>query len=164
MYFSKKPMSGKEHRLGWHILERVNTFKYLGVFLSEDLKWEGHIIYGTNRCNQILAFLKRVLFNTPGYTRLIAYKSLCRSILDYALEVWDPYLKKDIHQLEMIQNRAIRFVSGIRGVCSITEARDALSTDSLQDGRKTLRKNLRCKILASDNKVLQSQAHCINRI
>ena len=37
MYFSKRPKSGKEHLLGGDILERVNSFKYLGIFLSEGL-------------------------------------------------------------------------------------------------------------------------------
>ena len=35
-----------------------------------------------------------------------------RSSLEYSCAVWDPYLKKDVQQLEKVQRRAARFVKG----------------------------------------------------
>jgi hypothetical protein len=37
----------------------VDKAKYLGVTISEDLKWEGHINYICGKANRILGFLRR---------------------------------------------------------------------------------------------------------
>ena len=46
--------------------------------------------------------------NNP-YKMLIG-QLLIRSKLEYSSSVWDPPLRKDIHQLEMVQRRAARFI------------------------------------------------------
>ena len=40
----------------------------------------------------------------------LAYLSLVRPHLEYAAAAWDPYIAKDIQQLERVQRRAARFV------------------------------------------------------
>jgi len=42
--------------------------------------------------------------------RELAYTSMCRSVLKYASPVWDPYLQRDIDNLERIQRKGTRFV------------------------------------------------------
>ena len=34
---------------------------------------------------------------------------------------WDPYLKKNIDLLEMVHNRAVRFIAGLKGMVSMSE-------------------------------------------
>ena len=61
-------------------------------------------------------------------------------ILEYASEVWDPYLIRQIKSLEDIQRKGVRFISGIslRGRQSVTEARVCLKLDLLETRRKQL--------------------------
>ena len=80
----------------------------------------------------------------------MAFKTICRSLLEYASAVWDPYKVKHITQLEMVQNRAIRFICNLRGVCSASEARDSVALESLENRRKINRKSILLNIIAGD--------------
>ena len=39
-----------------------------------------------------------------------AYTTLVRPQLEYACSVWNPYTKRNIHRIELVQHRAARFV------------------------------------------------------
>ena len=56
------------------------------------------------------SFVRRTLKYCPEKLRRLSYISLIRSKLEYYSSVWDPHLLKDIHQLEMVQRRAARFI------------------------------------------------------
>ena len=77
-----------------HILEENQTNLYLGVLLSNDLKWSPHIAAMCKKANSTLGFLRRNLCNCPEELRSLAYKALVRSKLEYASCVWNPHLKK----------------------------------------------------------------------
>ena len=96
------------------------------MLLTHDLQWEAQINEVVLNGNRKLGLLKRVLYKTPQNIKLTAYKSLCRSVLEYASAVWDPYLVKHVTRLEMVQNRAILFICGLEGICSISETRASL--------------------------------------
>ena len=61
-----------------------------------------------------LNYLRHTLFSCPIYIKAVAYKSLVRPILEYASPVWCLHSSKDISQLELIQQRAARWVCGSR--------------------------------------------------
>ena len=55
-----------------------------------------------------------------------------------------------MERLEMVQRRAVRFICNLKGVCCVTEARESLLLDSLENRRRESRKTLLCRIIASD--------------
>ena len=63
MSFNSK--SSHFHTLNNHILQKVKQNPYLGILISEDLKWEPHLIKITKKANSTLAFLKRNLRHCP---------------------------------------------------------------------------------------------------
>ena len=73
------------------------------------------------------------MFNAPKKIKKIAYVTLCRPLLKYACEVWDPFLAKHIGQIEMVQRRAVRFISNMRDREGVTSEREALGLEILQD-------------------------------
>ena len=81
-----------------HVLESVDKAKYLGVTISEDLKWEGHINNICGKANRILGFLRRNLNIVSTSAKEHAYTLL----VEYACSVWDPHLKSDINKIEMV--------------------------------------------------------------
>jgi hypothetical protein len=101
------------YQLGGHILEQVDSNSYLGLQISEDLKWNTvrHISNITKTANSTIGFLRRNLQHCPKEYRKNTYISLVRSVLEYGATIWDPYQKNDIEKLEKIQRRGARFIN-----------------------------------------------------
>ena len=136
MFFGSSPLIVNTHyTLCGNVLQVVDHIKYLGVTISNTLKWEKHINNTLTKAWKILGLIKASLWNAPIKVKKVAYLTLCRPILEYASDVWDPFLKKDIHKIEMLQNKAIRFILNLRGICSISEAKADLKIDSLESRR-----------------------------
>ena len=51
----------------------------------------------------------------PEKVKCLAYRILCRPKLEYAVEVWDPFLVKHIESLESVQSKAVLFIGKFKG-------------------------------------------------
>ena len=98
------------YTLHGHVLEAVDSAKYLGVTVSEDLQWKTHIDNITSEASRTVAFLRRNLYNCIKDVREATYRSIVRPTLEYGSASWDPYHSSDINQLEQVQRRAARFI------------------------------------------------------
>ena len=118
-------------------MESVDKAKYLGVTISEDLKWESHINNICGKANKTLGFLRHNLNISSTSVKEQAYKSLVRTSLEYACSVWDPHLKADINKIEMVQRRAARYVTNRqRNTSSVGDMLQQLKWRSLEDRRR----------------------------
>ena len=79
------------YTLHGHILEAVESAKYLGVTIGEDLQWKTHIDNITAKASRTVGFLRRNLYNCTNEVREATYCSIVSPTLDYASSVWDPY-------------------------------------------------------------------------
>ena len=149
-YLIKLKSPSSDYRLGNVPLDIVQQTKYLGVLLQSDLKFSNHICDKVNKANRQVGMIKRALYNAPEAAKLLAYTSLCRPHVEYAASVWDPYLECLSHDIEMIQNKAVRFISNIKGRESVTEAREKLCLDTLVNRRKKIRHNLLLRLLSNE--------------
>ena len=83
-------------------LEYVTTNPYLGITISNDLKWHSHISTITKKANSTLGFLRRNIRRCPINSKRTAYVARVRAVLEYGAIVWDPYHRGDIDKLEQI--------------------------------------------------------------
>ena len=121
-----------------HILQQVSENPYLGITLTENLKWNSQITKTTKKANSTLAFLRRNLRSFPLDCRKSAYTTLVRSLLDYESIIWYPYLKQDIDKLERVQRKAARFITGdykTREEGCVTRMLETLELSSLEQRR-----------------------------
>ena len=135
----KKP---KEHNYTLHgeKLESTPELKYLGVTITEDLRWKTHINNVCKKANQTLGFLRRNIKTNNKRLKEHAYNAFVRPILEYASPVWDPYYTDDIQALEKVQNRAARWVtSRFRRTSRVTEILDTLKWPTLEERRRKMR-------------------------
>jgi hypothetical protein len=74
-----------------HVLESVNTAKYLGITLSNNMSWDTHINNITAKANEILSFLRKNLQIKQEDTKSLTYKSMVKSNLEYCSSIWAPH-------------------------------------------------------------------------
>ena len=106
-YVSTTPLS-----LNGCILEKVPSFKYLGIMISSDLSWSEHIQRACGKARKIIGLLyRRYYHHADSRTLLQLYVSLVRPHVEYAAPVWDPHLAQDINMLENVQKFDLRVCS-----------------------------------------------------
>ena len=130
------------YSLNNHMLKQVEENPYLGLTLTENLKWSSHITKITKKANSTIGFLRRNLKSCLQDCRKSAYISLVRSVLDYGFIIWDPYLSRDIEKLERVQRQAARFNAGdyhSREEGSVTGMQHMLELETLQRRRSMCR-------------------------
>ncbi len=88
-------------------LERVYHFKYLGVHITLALSWYFHIGKLFVKGKRLVGMFYRRFYAADTSTRKQLYISFIRPHLEYACQVWDPHLKKDIDALESVQKFAV---------------------------------------------------------
>ena len=71
-------------------LENVESIKYLGVTITNDLRWNTHVSNICTKANRTLGFLRQNLHSCPQEVKEAAYKGLVCPVLEYGSSVWDP--------------------------------------------------------------------------
>ena len=97
--------------LGDNIIERVPSYKILGVDLQEDLKWDIHVDYMHNKaCKRLysLRILRRAGVDRESILRV--YLTTIRPIMEYAVPVWQSIPVSLSDKLESVQIRALKII------------------------------------------------------
>ena len=132
-----------DYTIGDNNLHRVNQHHYLGILFDSKMSFSPHISNAVTKATRTLNFIRRNLFKCSPQTKSLAYTSLVRPLLEYGAAVWDPYLQKDIHNIEMVQRRAARWVnSDYRHNSSVSSMLTNLQWPSLEHRRQCTRLKL----------------------
>ena len=135
---NKKNPLKQPYNIHGHVLEIVETAKYLGVNIHNRLNWNYHINQVAKKANNTRAFLQRNLHQCPRKTKDLCYKTLVRPLMEYGCVIWDPYTASNIQALEMVQRRSARFVTGdYRQTSSVSSMLQQLNWPTLQERRAT---------------------------
>ncbi|XP_072047244.1 uncharacterized protein [Amphiura filiformis] len=116
--------------------------------MHEKLSWKPHIANVTSKASQSLGFIRRNLAQCSTATKQLAYTTLVRSQLEYAGAILDPYRQNQVDQLERVQRRVVRFISGnYNREDSVTAMREELGLPPLQKRRQHSRWVMMHKII-----------------
>lgn len=127
--------------LGSHPLEVVEELVYLGLVLTKNLKMKSQTERLTSKARAALGIIIRNLSMCSPQVKLKLYCSMVRPILEYASAAAGPSLITDIARLEMVQRRAVRFITGTLRVRDppVTKMMHDLGLTSLESRRRALR-------------------------
>ena len=67
-----------------------------------------------SKCNHILRLIRRTITYKEKQLTVTVYKAIVIPHLEYSIQAWRPYRKKDIDKLEQIQRRAITIIPELR--------------------------------------------------
>ena len=114
-------------------LEHVQSAKYLGITITDNMDRGKHVSEITSKATKTLGFHRRNLVFAPRSTKKVAYKTLIRPKLEYATPVWSPHSKLLIIQIEKVQSTAARWTcKRWRNTSSVCEMLDELEWPSLE--------------------------------
>ena len=99
---------------GLKTLQKVDTEKDLGVWISKDLKPSVQCGKAAAKAMQALRTVRKTFLSITRSNFHVLYKTFIRPHLEFCIQAWRPYLKKDVQRLESVQRRATRMVDGLR--------------------------------------------------
>ena len=123
-------LSGPSILIGEEFLEKVQSYKYLGVDINSNLTWSDHIY---KLCSKAKSLLYRQFYKDSDTSTLRAlYISQVRPHLEYVTPVWDPCLSKDIEAIESVQKVATKICTKRWHGFSYQDRLNLLKIESLQ--------------------------------
>ena len=102
------------YHINGQLLTPCDTFKDLGVIISNDLKAENQVAKCVKKANTMLGMKRRTFSYLDKDILLRTYKVFVRPILEYCQQVWSPHLQKDIKDIERVQRRATKLIPELK--------------------------------------------------
>lgn len=90
--------------------------KDIWVIVDDKLTFSDHLAEKINKANSILGVIRRTFVYLDPIILKALYTALVRPHLEYANQIWCPYLVKDVEALENVQRRATRMVPQLKGL------------------------------------------------
>ena len=106
--------TGASYHLNNIPLDDTNEEKDLGVVFTNDCKPSKQCAKAAVRAMNCLRVVKRTFKHFDCDSFKVLYKCYVRPHLEYSVQAWSPYLKKDIKALEKIQHRATKMIPKLR--------------------------------------------------
>lgn len=91
-----------------NVLERTNTFKYLGIWLDSNLTWKNHIDSLNSKLNSYVSLFYKHRDLLPLKCRKTLYYAYVYPTLMYGIEVYGLTNKTTLNRLSVTCNRILR--------------------------------------------------------
>jgi len=85
--------------------------RYLGVYINSTLNWTDHVLITAAKATRHFILLRHSLWGCSSLVKSLVYKA---SVRPYAAQVWNPYTRRNINAIEVVQHRAACWAAGSR--------------------------------------------------
>ena len=93
-------------------IERVTDYKYLGLWLDENLSFRTHVGCLATKLRQKVGFLYRNRSSFPMISRKRVVEAVFLSVLDYGDVIYRHAAATTLNQLDSVYHSALRFITG----------------------------------------------------
>ena len=104
----------KEYKMRDAVPSRTTQEKDFGVTFCADMKVSEQCGIAALKGNQILGLIRRTIVYKEKQLIVPLYKAIVRPHLEYCIQAWRPYHKKDIDKRERIHRRATKMIPELR--------------------------------------------------
>ena len=91
-----------DYKLGCNVIESSATEKDLGVVVDRSGKSSEQCILAARKANTVHGMIKRNISFKSKNVIVRLYKALVRPRLEFCVQAWCPYLRKDIAMIERV--------------------------------------------------------------
>ena len=102
------------YQMGGTSLSITVKEKDLGVTMNANMKVSEQCRITASKGNQVLGMIRRNITFKDKSLIVPLYKAIVRPHLEYCIQAWSPYIRKDKDMLENIQRRATKLIPGLR--------------------------------------------------
>ena len=88
------------YEMGETILSKTGKEKDLGVTMNANMKVSDQCRTAVSKGNQVLGMIRRNITYKEKSLIVPLYKSIVRPHVEYCIQAWSPYLRKDIYMLD----------------------------------------------------------------
>ena len=88
------------YEMGGTILSKTVKEKDLGLLMNANMKVSEQCIIAASKGNQVLGMIRRNISYIEQSLIVPLYKAIVRPHLEYCIQAWSPYLRKDINTEE----------------------------------------------------------------
>ena len=106
--------TGVNYEMGGTMLCKTVKEKDLGVTMNANMKVSEQCRIAASKGNQILGMIRRNITYKEKGLIVPLYKAIVRPHLEYCIQAWRPYIRKDIDILEKVQRRTTKLITGLR--------------------------------------------------
>jgi hypothetical protein len=91
-----------------NIIKQETSIKYLGVRLDKNMKLKTQTQYIRNKLNSVMYQMKHIKKVLPLTTKCMIYKTLCESILRYAIESYGYTSEENLKRIKSMHKRILK--------------------------------------------------------
>ena len=102
--------TGVNYEMGGTILSKTVKEKDVGVTMNANMKVSEQCRIAACKGNHILGMIRRAITYKEKSLIVPLHKAIVRPHLQYCIQAWSPYLRKDTYILEKIQRRATKLL------------------------------------------------------
>ena len=117
-------------------IEQVQRFKFLGLWINENLTWDDHVSSIVLKASKKINLLRHLSWFLPKCVLIQFYSSYILPCFDYADVIWNGCTVECCTKLERLQNYAARIILHRKRSDSATAMKSELGWESLSNRRK----------------------------